>query len=66
LVPRGVQGSAESRGQRLTLTFEGVNYAAEVWLNGKKLGGFTGAFLRGKFDVTSLIASAEKTRWLCA
>jgi hypothetical protein len=48
----------KSRGQRLTLTFEGVNYAAEVWLNGKKLGGLTGAFLRGKFDVTSLIAAA--------
>jgi hypothetical protein len=49
---------AESRGQRLTLTFEGVNYAAEVWLNGKKLGGFTGAFLRGKFDVTGLVAAS--------
>ncbi|HVC46308.1 MAG TPA: LamG-like jellyroll fold domain-containing protein [Terracidiphilus sp.] len=47
---------AESRGQKLTLTFNGVNYAAEVWLNGKKLGGFTGAFLRGKFDVTGLLA----------
>jgi hypothetical protein len=43
----------QSRGQRLTLTFEGVNYAAEVWLNGNELGGFTGAFLRGNFDVTS-------------
>jgi hypothetical protein len=48
----------ESRGQRLTLTFEGVNYAAEVWLNGNKLGGFTGAFLRGKFDVTRLVAAS--------
>ncbi len=47
-----------ARGQRLTLTFLGVNYAAEVWLNGKKLGGFTGAFLRGTFDVTSLLASS--------
>jgi hypothetical protein len=46
---------AAVRGQRLTLTFEGVNYAAEVWLNGTKLGGFTGAFLRGKFDVTALV-----------
>jgi hypothetical protein len=46
----------QARGQRLTLTFEGVNYAAEVWLNGRKLGGFTGAFLRGKFDVTSLMS----------
>ena len=42
---------------RLTLTFKGVNYAAEVWLNGKKLGGFTGAFLRGKFDVTGLASA---------
>jgi hypothetical protein len=46
----------QPRGQRLILTFEGVNYAAEVWLNGKKLGGFTGAFLRGTFDVTGLVA----------
>ena len=47
----------QSRGQHLTLTFEGVNYAAEVWLNGSKLGGFTGAFIRGNFDVTSLLAA---------
>ena len=45
-----------ARGRRLTLTFEGVNYAAEAWMNGKELGGFTGAFLRGKFDVTGLVA----------
>jgi hypothetical protein len=49
---------AESRGERLTLTFEGVNYAAEVWLNGHELGGFTGAFIRGRFDVTVLIAKS--------
>jgi len=36
---------------------EGVNYAAEVWMNGKKLGGFTGAFLRGTFDVTGAVAA---------
>jgi hypothetical protein len=49
---------AGAHGQRLTLTFEGVNFAAEVWLNGKNLGGFTGAFLRGRFDVTGLVAAA--------
>jgi hypothetical protein len=48
----------QAHGQRLTLTFEGINYAAEVWLNGKKLGGITGAFIRGKFDVTALLATA--------
>ncbi|MGA2847893.1 MAG: LamG-like jellyroll fold domain-containing protein [Terracidiphilus sp.] len=45
----------QSRGQHLTLTFDGVNYASEVWLNGSKLGNFTGAFIRGNFDVTSLL-----------
>jgi len=47
----------QARGQHITLTFEGVNYAAEVWLNGSKLGGFTGAFIRGKFDVSSLLVA---------
>jgi hypothetical protein len=47
----------QAHGERLTLTFEGVNYAAEVWLNGKNLGGFTGAFIRGKFDVTSTVSA---------
>ena len=50
---------AEARGKRLTLTFEGINYAAEVWLNGKNLGGITGAFIRGKFDVTSQVGAGE-------
>jgi hypothetical protein len=47
---------AIAAGQWLTLTFGGVNYAAEVWLNGKRLGDFTGAFLRGTFDVTGAAA----------
>ena len=49
---------SQSHGQRLTLTFEGINYAAEVWLNGKNLGSITGAFIRGNFDVTSLLAAS--------
>ena len=42
-------------GKRLTLTFEGINYAAEVWLNGRLLGYVKGAFIRGVFDVTGLL-----------
>ena len=41
--------------QNLTLTFEGINYAASVWLNGKYLGEIRGAFIRGSFDVTALM-----------
>jgi hypothetical protein len=46
---------ADWKGQRLTLTFEGVNYAAEVWLNGKRMGTIKGAFIRGVFDVTEAV-----------
>jgi hypothetical protein len=44
---------ADWKGQRLTLTFEGINYAAEVWVNGKRIGTIKGAFIRGVFDVTN-------------
>ena len=35
-----------------TLTFNGINYVADVWLNGAPLGTVRGAFTRGVFDVT--------------
>jgi beta-galactosidase/beta-glucuronidase len=47
-------------GQRTWLNFDGVNYIAEVWLNGRELGTLKGAFVRGTFDVTStLVAGAS-------
>jgi hypothetical protein len=42
-------------GRRLTLTFEGINYEAAVWLNGRSLGSIKGAFIRGTFDVTDVV-----------
>jgi hypothetical protein len=42
------------RGDHLTLTFEGINYKAVVWLNGHNLGTIKGAFIRGIFDVTGI------------
>jgi len=45
------------RGRRLTLTFEGINYQAAVWLNGQQLGSIKGAFIRGVFDVTNVVKS---------
>jgi Exo-beta-D-glucosaminidase Ig-fold domain/Concanavalin A-like lectin/glucanases superfamily/Glycosyl hydrolases family 2/Glycosyl hydrolases family 2, sugar binding domain/Glycosyl hydrolases family 2, TIM barrel domain len=44
---------ADLHDKELTLTFKGINYAAEVWLNGVRLGGIKGAFVRGIFDVTA-------------
>jgi Glycosyl hydrolase 2 galactose-binding domain-like/Exo-beta-D-glucosaminidase Ig-fold domain/Glycosyl hydrolases family 2/Concanavalin A-like lectin/glucanases superfamily/Glycosyl hydrolases family 2, TIM barrel domain len=46
-------------GQKLTLTFEGINYHAVVWLNGHELGPITGAFIRGVFDVTGVLKPGE-------
>lgn len=39
-------------GKRVWLTFKGINYIADVWLNGRQLGTIQGAFARGIFDVT--------------
>uniref|UniRef100_UPI0035CBE921 glycosyl hydrolase 2 galactose-binding domain-containing protein n=1 Tax=uncultured Sphingomonas sp. TaxID=158754 RepID=UPI0035CBE921 len=38
-------------GKRQVLTFKGVNYAAEVWVNGVAVGTMKGAFIRGQFEV---------------
>lgn len=46
-------------GQHLTLTFNGINYAAVVWLNGTQLGTIKGAFIRGTFDVTSILKAGK-------
>ena len=42
----------EAAGRHGRLTFNGINYAAEVWLNGERLGAIKGAFVRGRFEVT--------------
>jgi glycosyl hydrolase family 2/Ig-like domain-containing protein/concanavalin A-like lectin/glucanase superfamily protein len=42
-----------------TVEFKGINYAAEIWLNGRRLGGIHGAFTRGRFDVTGMLKSGE-------
>ncbi|MBV5315011.1 MAG: hypothetical protein JZU47_17035 [Prolixibacteraceae bacterium] len=42
-------------GKTIWLLFNGINYKAGIWLNGKKLGNMAGAFIRGKFDATRLI-----------
>jgi hypothetical protein len=46
-------------GAHAELTFEGINYAASIWLNGKLLGTMKGAFQRGSFDVTSVLKSVQ-------
>jgi hypothetical protein len=47
-------------GRHVELRFQGINYKADVWLNGKLLGSTKGAFLRASFDVTSLLKADAK------
>jgi hypothetical protein len=50
-----------SPGSRWTLTFNGINYHAQVWLNGSRLGEIRGAFIRGVFDVTDALRAGANT-----
>ncbi|MGA2144641.1 MAG: discoidin domain-containing protein [Bryobacteraceae bacterium] len=42
-------------GRRAFLDFDGINWKAEVFLNGQRLGRIDGGFMRGQFDVTALL-----------
>ena len=53
------KGPKIGNGQRLTITFDGINYKADVWLNGQELGTITGAFIRGVFDVTQVMKPGQ-------
>lgn len=51
------------KGHHVWLNFEGINYSAEVWVNGTKVGTTKGAFIRGIFDVTALVKRARRRWW---
>jgi len=42
--------SAKS-GRHLFVTFKGINYASEIWVNGRRAGTTRGAFVRGSVDL---------------
>ena len=44
-----------AEGQQQWLNFDGINWKANVFLNGQRLGRIEGAFMRGKFNVTGLL-----------
>ena len=43
--------------ETLELLFNGINYKADIWFNGQKIGSIAGAFIRGRFDITDLAAA---------
>lgn len=47
----------EFQDRQVWLQFDGINYRAEVWLNGKHLGDLAGMFQRGLFNATGVVRS---------
>lgn len=45
--------------ERLFLNFDGINWKANVYVNGRKIGRIEGAFMRGKFDVTDAVVPGK-------
>jgi len=43
------------RNHRVWVNFDGINYSADVWVNGVKVGTTRGAFIRGIFDITAQV-----------
>lgn len=48
------------KGSRMFLNFDGINWKADIFINGKNTGKIEGAFIRGKFDVTDLVRPGKK------
>jgi Exo-beta-D-glucosaminidase Ig-fold domain/Glycosyl hydrolases family 2, sugar binding domain/Glycosyl hydrolases family 2/Glycosyl hydrolases family 2, TIM barrel domain len=51
---------ADYTGHRIWLNFDGINYASEVWVNGKQAGTSRGAFIRSNFDITDIVKPGDK------
>ena len=50
---------ASLSGRRVFLNFDGINWKAEIFMNGRKLGRIEGGFIRGRFDVTGILAPGK-------
>ena len=47
------------KGEQQWLNFDGINWKANVYLNGQRLGRIEGAFMRGRFNVTGLLRNGK-------
>ena len=46
-------------GRQTWLNFDGINYSADIWLNGHNIGHMIGAFQRGRFNITPLVKPGQ-------
>ena len=50
---------ADFKQERLFLNFDGLNWKANIYLNGNKIGRIEGAFMRGKYDITDIAVEGK-------
>ena len=48
-----------TQNRHVWLNFDGINYSAEVWVNGAQVGTMRGAFIRGIFDITAQVKPGQ-------
>lgn len=48
------------KGHHVWLNFDGINFSADVWVNGANVGAIRGAFIRGIFDITAHVKPGGK------
>ncbi len=49
-----------SKGKRVWLNFDGINWKAHVYVNGQAVGDINGAFIRGNFDITEFVKVGQE------
>lgn len=47
-------------GKHVWLNFAGINFSAQVWVNGRQVGAMKGAFSRGIFDISQDVKAGKK------
>jgi beta-mannosidase len=50
---------AAYKGRHAWLHFGGINYGAEIWVNGRPVGTMRGAFIRGDFDISEFVKTGR-------
>jgi hypothetical protein len=50
----------EFAGKHIWLNFDGINYSSTIWVNGTQVGTTRGAFIRGKFDISTNVNAGKK------
>src|SRR5271154_4748269 len=50
---------AAYKGRHMWIHFGGINYSAQIWVNGREAGTMRGAFIRGDFDVSEYVKPGQ-------